>query len=167
MSKKERSAEENSMYNYLRQEINKFVITEYGYYYLKPGQTNSFWIGVMPYKPELVEQLLQKVTNILNRETKPENKKTVFMVHVITDIAYYISEYANKAPDSINRNQTTKVLKQKLMAENSVLQGKFKFTKREIQQREKTRKKTARQIHSQVNNVFREMQNDFRHHWSR
>ncbi len=80
----------------------------------------------MPYKPELVEILLQKVSNILNQ--KMNSKNPVFMAHVITDIAYYLSQYANKNPDSINRNQTAKALKQKLKKTNAVLQGKLNVT---------------------------------------
>ena len=53
----QRTAEEQSAFKYIRQEINNFVIQEYGYYYLKPGQTNAHWLAVMPYKPELVEIL--------------------------------------------------------------------------------------------------------------
>ena len=89
------------------------------------------------------------------------------MVHVITDIAYYLSEYAVRSPDSINRNQSAKALKQKLMAANAAIQGKFKITKDEKIARKKAEQREARQIHTQVQDAFREMQNDFKHHWGR
>ena len=162
---KERTTEEQATYQHIRQALNDYVMQEHGYYHLKPGETKSRWIAVMPYMPELVEKLLKKVTHILNIETK--SKKPVFMVHVITDIAYYLSEYAVKNPESINRNQTAKALKQKLMTENAVLQGKFKVSPQEKHERKIEAAKKARQVHSQVNGLFREMQDDFRHHWCR
>ena len=161
----QRTAEEQSAFKYIRQEINNFVIQEYGYYYLKPGQTNAHWLAVMPYKPELVEILLKKVSSILNLQT--HSKNPVFMTHVITDIAYYLSQYASKSPDSINRNQTAKALKQKLKDTNAVLQGRLSTTVFERKERKKVATKQARQLHGQVKDVFREMQNDFRHHWGR
>lgn len=165
MSKKERTSEEKSTYSYIRQEINNFVVTEYGYYYLKPDQNKAHWLSVMPYKPELIEKLITLVTNILNRQTNSKNP--LFMLHVITDIAYYLSEYAVRSPDSINRNQSAKALKQKLMAANAAIQGKFKITKDEKIARKKAEQREARQIHTQVKDAFREMQNDFKHHWGR
>lgn len=162
---KQRTPEELSAFKYIRQEINNFVIEEYGYYYLKPGQLNAHWLAVMPYKPELVEILLQKVSNILNQ--KMNSKNPVFMTHVITDIAYYLSQYANKNPDSINRNQTAKALKQKLKETNAVLQGKLNVTDLEKKERKKVATKQARQLHSQVKDLFREMQNDHKYHWSK
>lgn len=166
MSKKDqRTAEEFNTYMRIRQEINNFVIHEYGYYYLQPDQTKARWLGVIPYKPELVEQLLKLVTNFLNFQTHSKNPG--FMLHVITDIAYYLSEYAIKNPESINRNQTAKALKQKLMDANAVLQGRLKTTKQEKTARKRTVIKQAKQVHGQVNDLFREMQDDFRHHWCR
>ena len=165
MSKKERTAEEMATFNYIRQEINSFVVLEYGFYHLKPGQNKAHWLSVMPYMPELIDVLLKKVTSILNLQTKSKNP--VFMVHVITDIAYYLSEYAVKAPDSINRNQTAKALKQKLIDANAALQGRLKTTPIERKERKKVAAKKSQQLHGQVNDMFREIQNDFRHHWGR
>jgi hypothetical protein len=165
MSKRERTTEEKSTYLYIRQEINNFVVLEYGYYYRKPGQDKAHWLSVMPYKPELIESLLTKITEIINHKLK--NKNPVFMTHVITDIAYYLSEYAIKKPDSINRNQTAKELKQKLVARNAVLQGKFKITEEEKAARKKEKQIKAKRIHTQVNDMFREVQNDHKYHWGR
>lgn len=166
MSKKDqRTPEENATFKYIRQEINTFVIQEYGFHYLKPGETNARWLTVIPYKPELVEIVLKKVTDILNRQTT--NKNPVFMTHVISDIAYYLSQYANRNPDSINRNQTTIALKKTLMQENAVLQGRFKLTSKEKKERKRIKVQTARQIHGQVNDMFKDMQNDYKYHWGR
>lgn len=166
MSKKDqRTPEENATFKYIRQEINTFVIQEYGYHYLKPSETNAHWLAVMPYKPELVEALLNQVTNILNRQTT--NKNPGFMLHVIADIAYFLSQYVNKKPDSINRNQTTNELKRILIQKNAVLQGKFKKTPEERKERKRIKIQTARKIHSQVNDMFQDMQNDFKYHWGR
>ena len=119
----------------------------------------------MPYKPELVETLLKKVTDILNIQTT--NKTPVFMTHVISDVAYYLSQYARRSPDSINRNQTANTLKKSLIQTNAVLQGRFKITQKEKRERKRIKAQTARQIHGQVKDMFQEMQNDYKYHWGR
>ena len=166
MSKKDqRTPEENETFRNIRQQINDFVAREYGFYYQKAGQTGAHWLAVMPYKPELVEILLKKVTDILNLQTT--NKTPVFMTHVISDVAYYLSQYARRSPDSINRNQTTNTLKKSLIQTNAVLQGRFKITQKEKRERKRIKAQTARQIHGQVKDMFQEMQNDYKYHWSR
>ena len=166
MSKKDqRTPEENETFRDIRQQINDFVAREYGFYYQKAGQTSAHWLAVMPYKPELVEILLKKVTDILNIQTT--NKTPVFMTHVISDVAYYLSQYARRSPDSINRNQTANTLKKSLIQTNAVLQGRFKITQKEKRERKRIKTQTARQIHGQVKDMFQEMQNDYKYHWSR
>ena len=43
----------------------------------------------------------------------------------------------------------------------------FSSTQKEKRERKRIKAQTARQIHGQVKDMFQEMQNDYKYHWSR
>ena len=157
MSKKDqRSLTQRNAYHSLTTEINDFVFKQYGYHYLKPGETASQWCRSVPYMPELAEELKKIIQNFLNiRIINPSEAKDPHVIKgIITDIAYYLSRYTMKKADGICRNQATKALEEELIAGNAVMQGRLKTTRQEKKQRKRIISARDRRNHGQIANMF-------------
>ena len=159
----------DSAFHYLTKQMNDYVVKTYGFYYLKPGEDKGQWRGIVPYKPELEEELI-KQTQLFVRTNIPDLSNAnnpSFVKALLLNIADFLSKYTAQNPEHRSRHQAKKALTKKLIAGNFVLQHKQPVTPEIKKQRKRIKKENAQSIHGQIKDMFREIQRDCSHHWSR
>lgn len=159
----------NSAFHHLTKQMNEYVAQRYGFYYLQPGEDKGQWRSVVPYKPELEEELI-KQTQLFVRTSIPDisiANNPSFVKALLFNIADFLSKYTAQNPEHRSRHQAKKALTKKLISTNFVLQHKQPVTSETKKQRKRIKKENAQRIHSQVKDMFREIQRDCSRHWGR
>lgn len=169
MQKQQQFTDINSAFHFLTKQMNEYVVKTYGFYYLTPDENKGQWRGIVPYKPELEEELIAQ-TQLFLRTNIPDISKSNdpnFVRALLFNIADYLSKYTSQNPEHASRHQAKKVLTKKLIEGNFVLQRKQPVTQETKKQRKRIKKENAQRIHGQVKDIFREIQHDCSHHWGR